>query len=523
MKEKNQEELINKEKIILVLLFLLALTFFLWLHSTHIGWDFQTYVLNAKYWFADGDYFEWARPPLVPLLLGIFSFFGWKASEYVFIIFVTFLHFLSCIVFAKRFKINKVLFYAISLSPFVLITGLSEGTELLSLALLQLFLAFIETNFASFFLGLAFLARYPNLIFTPLLLFTLIRDRKKFLPNIFFFLLVISPWLLFNFLTTGNAFTSIMDSYALNIKFRGYINQPFNIKDFILITNYLLPFFIVGIIRRKGTKFKAEDWLMIVFFVLALFSYSRIPIKLTRYLFVALLPIFYLSSIAIEETKKKSVIVFVLLSSSLFFFVLSLLIYINPLNYFKYLLIAILPILITSYFLSIIIKKIGHVKVFLLLLLLLSFSFAILIYFTEIKNPIMQEKSYLDIVNETKDFLNCGLSSNIHIQLNYFGIKSEGAPLKKEMIKKKLEDGYRILFFKIIPEPDYIKNETFLHQFPIIKEGKNYVLLGDKTRCALIRKINQTYLESISELYRVVYNENFSISFYDLFFTNKTA
>jgi len=472
-KKRNRLKLIikNKEFVVLFALFLIALLFFIWQHSNYVGWDFRAYVLNAKYWFADGNYFEWSRPPLVPLLLGLFSFLGWKASEYIFIIFVCSLHFFSSIKFAEKFKVNKLIFYALSLSPFVLIMGISEATELLSLALLQLFLAFIGTKKAPLFLGLAFLTRYPNLIFVPLLLFIpfFTKSWKKFARDIFIFLLIISPWFLFNFFISGNAFTSFMDSYALNIKFRKYIYQPFDINDFILVTNYLLPFFITGLIIKSKNSFKHKEYLLsillfISFFVLALISYINTPIKLSRYLFPVLLPIVYFASYAVERLRYKFIIIF--------------------------------------------------------LLLVLSFSSAFFIHYEKIRNSASQN-TYLNIINEVYPYIaNCGVSSNAYINLNYFGITSEKYP-RKEILGYNINQGYRVLMLKFINEPDYIKNETFLKQFPLLKETENYILLGDKDKCAQIKKINQTYLESISEFYKVAYNKSFSISFYELFFTNK--
>ena len=208
---------ILKEKYIYII-YLLITIFFIYQYSLGVGWDFITYILNAKYLFSNGIYFEWFRPPLTPFLIGVFSIFTWGLAPYTYIILVTTVHFFSSLKFADKFNLNKNLYYVLSLSPFLLINGLTEGTELLSLSLLQLFLAYYNRKGSSIFLSLAFLIRYPNIIFLPLILFK--KNLKKILFDLFILILIMSPWLLYNYHFTGNALTSIVDSYALNVKFR---------------------------------------------------------------------------------------------------------------------------------------------------------------------------------------------------------------------------------------------------------------------------------------------------------------
>ncbi|PIU01939.1 hypothetical protein COT68_00550, partial [bacterium (Candidatus Torokbacteria) CG09_land_8_20_14_0_10_42_11] len=60
-------DFIKKNKVITIL-FCLATAFFVIQHATGLSWDFIVYVLNAKYLFAKGFYFEWERPIVTPLL-----------------------------------------------------------------------------------------------------------------------------------------------------------------------------------------------------------------------------------------------------------------------------------------------------------------------------------------------------------------------------------------------------------------------------------------------------------------------
>ena len=47
-----------KSNKLMILLFIASTIFFLYQHHVAFSWDFNSYVLNAKYWFADGNYLE---------------------------------------------------------------------------------------------------------------------------------------------------------------------------------------------------------------------------------------------------------------------------------------------------------------------------------------------------------------------------------------------------------------------------------------------------------------------------------
>ena len=90
----NFKEFIEKNKFS-VFLFVISSFLFLYQHL-NLGWDFKAYVLNAKYLFYNGAYFETVRPPLVSLLMGFFLLFK-GLSEYLYLFFVSFLFFFSTI------------------------------------------------------------------------------------------------------------------------------------------------------------------------------------------------------------------------------------------------------------------------------------------------------------------------------------------------------------------------------------------------------------------------------------------
>lgn len=428
---------------LLVFLFLFSTAFFLYQHSTGLSWDFSVYSLNARYMFGDGFYFEWYRAPLAPFLMGIFSPFGFLLAEYAFIVFVSALFLYSCLRLSESLRIDSRLFYALMLNPFLLVNGLSVGTELLSISLLQLIVSSVLTRRgfdAGIAAGLQSLARYTNLIYLPLVLFT--KNIRKILLALLAVALLFTPWLLYNMLATGSPLTSIANSYALNVLYRGYMVMPFNILDILIATNYLFPLFIVGLwLRRRRPKLK--DWVMISIFILALVSYLTVPVKEPRYAFSMILPCAYFAAFALKKGWSR---------------------YLSAIN-------------------------ISAV----LILVLVSLSLSIPI-------DTLQDRSLYEI--EPDD---CMLVSNAWVYFNYMGYPSEPAPRQWE-VEGKIENGYRLILYKGIPEPDYMQNESFMHRFPAIEENNEYILLGDKEKCAPKHVVNRTYLQRLNESIYKKYN-----------------
>lgn len=291
--------------------------FFLVQHYLHLSWDFSAYVINAKYFFHQGDYFEVYRAPLSSLLLGIFLFLG-KFGEYLYVVFVNLFFFyanlkLSRVLFdkySKRIVVSQeffsFLFYYFSLSGFVLAFGLVEGTEMLSLAFFELFLAFfILRKSSGLFLGLAVLSRYNFLLFFVFLFF----DKKvsRIFKNLVLFLIPILPWLIYNRFRFGNFFSSIVDSYYLNVLSRLSLVQQFSPTRLLLLLTWFLPFFLLGLFlalrflfseKKTVSKSFSRRAVVLLFFLSLLFfliDVYSIPYKVTRYMFNLSLPVAFLS------------------------------------------------------------------------------------------------------------------------------------------------------------------------------------------------------------------------------------
>jgi len=304
-----------KENYIVVLVFLISTGFFVYQHTTGISWDFSTYVLNAKYIFSDGSYFEWARAPIAPFIIGIFSVFGWKATEYLYIILVSTLFLYSSIKISKKFGLQKELFYIISLSFFALNSGLSVGTELLSLSLIELSIAYIDNWKSGIFIGLSVLTRYNNIIYLPVLLFK--KYPKKIFLSLVLIFLILFPWLVFNFYRTGDPFTSMIDSYIMNVKFRGSYWQNINLNHILLVTNIFTPLMIIGIIK-KIKKPDKNSTIVFLFLILTLIAYYKVPFKFPRYIFNLILPLSYFSCMVFKE-KMRNILLLAIFVISLCF------------------------------------------------------------------------------------------------------------------------------------------------------------------------------------------------------------
>lgn len=303
---------------IIGVMFLVSTYLLLYQHYSSLSWDFSSYVLNGKYFFHNGNFFSTLRPPIAPIILGLFYFLG-PISEYLYIILsaILFLYssiILSDVIFQKGIKSEKIstyfsrfVFYALSLGLTTLRYGTSAGTELLTLALLELAIAnmFLGKN-SGIYLALAFLTKYNSLIFFPILFFN--KDIHKILMNILSFCSLVFLWFLYNFIKYGNWFTSFIDAYAINVYNRSYIHIPFNFMHVVNVIGYFLPLLILGLIlgivnlvRIKNKWFFYNKYTLFFLSVMiyVIYDYSNIPLREPRYLFNLILPVAFFSSLLI--------------------------------------------------------------------------------------------------------------------------------------------------------------------------------------------------------------------------------
>lgn len=459
----------KKEKFIFFIAFSIALSFFIYQHK-FFSWDFAVYTLNAKAVYG-GFYFEWLRPPLAPFILSIFEIFGTNIAQYAYIILCTALYFISLKLFHDRFLRNvenSEFFYLFSINSFILMFGLGIGTELLSLSLIILFFAFYFSKKSFLFLGLSMLCRYSNIPLLLLVFFS--RNIKKIFTGLFIIFLAFLPWLLINFIFTGHALTSIGDYYALNSleqappKITTSLSLLFS--HFLLITNILLPFLILGIIfkiKNKNTKQERElNLLFLSLTILVILSYLFSPdvIKQPRFLFNLFLPISYFSVFGIN-------------------FLLSLS---EKRNLKKFLSFSISGLLLVSSL----------------------YTFIIMDY---------QGKGLTNEYNTIKEVAsninnNCTISSDSWVNFDWMDKKAVPPPkeinlteTKKPEIFKMVDEGYNIVLFK--NSESFSVNEKFIeeikekHKEYIIEDNDKYVWIHKKDKCKHVKNINETYIDSL--------------------------
>jgi len=425
-------------------MFLLSTALFIYQHYRFLYWDFSAYVQNARYLFYGGDYFEVYRAPLAPLLLSTFIIFG-IFGEYFYITFISLLFLwsnilLSDVIFKDYHEISKetkrFIFYSFSLSPFVLYYGFLTGTELLALAFIELFFVFfIRGKVCGYFLALAFLSRYNSLLFIPFMFFY--RDYKKIIKNILSFFLIIFPWFLYNYLKFGNWFTSIIDSYALNIYLRKDLIEPFSFNLFLPLIKLVWPLLFLGFFvlllrllrNMKSFKLDNENKIFVLFLLvifLIFFEFINIPFKIERYLFNLSLPIAFFSSIGM--------------------------------------------IFIMGFF-----KK--YRKIFIILLFvafLFSFSFLIIDYRAE-KNSHLIFSNAAEYINKM-NLRECEVLSTHWVPLNY--LTGNARPLAKDEIRGDISNNKIVLVFKKFYSYDHQFKEGELKNYPVLYEAEEYVFFA---------------------------------------------
>lgn len=453
-----------------LLLFIIITGFFLYQKINLLSWDFASYVLNAKYWFANGTYFEPMRPPLMPFILGIFSIFGWKAAEYLFVILVSAFFATTVHMFARQQKWRPELLYVLFATPFFLRLALMNGTELLSVSLLLLSIVLFrrENSWGGFTLGLTALARYTYLVFFPLVL--LHKKGKKMIHSLLLFAVPIAIWFTFNFITTGNFFTSIADQYANVILFRQDIMMPFSFNDFLLTTNFLLPTLVlgVGIFVWDMIKTKKQFWethklsiFMLIFFFYTLWNYMGIALKDERFLFLMVLPIAYFSYLFIDRVIK----------------------------YFR-------------------VKRrrqdTWKLAVTIIAIVLFATSYVISVS----ENPFYDGSHYRQTISWIKDnnFSQCAISSNEWVPLAYVGKWAEPFP-EEDQLPIFVERGELVVLFKYSYEPAYMLNDTFLKDQPLLYNDSRLLIIGTGNNCSTTQPMfDRTFLEQKSILFETRFN-----------------
>lgn len=287
--------------------FLFATGLMLYQHSTGWSWDFNTYSMIGEYIFHGGTYMEWLRPPLASNAMGFLQYvFTRKVSEYVFIGLTSAFFLYSSRKFSERFDLNLEKFYVFALTPAVIFFSTMNGTEMLSLAFALLFLADFRTPKSGLWLGLAFLTRYNFGMLIPLVI--LQKDIKKIIKTGVISGLTLVPWLLYNYIQTGNPLTSFGNFLMLNVFLR-YTSTPLDPQNLLLMTlptATILLAYLKPEIREKITPGR-EDLLILSYSGLIGLSYITADYRSLRYLYPLTLPVAFYASKAWKQIDREKI------------------------------------------------------------------------------------------------------------------------------------------------------------------------------------------------------------------------
>ncbi|MFB6115579.1 MAG: hypothetical protein ABEK04_04740 [Candidatus Nanohalobium sp.] len=281
--------------------FILSTGLMLYQHSLGWSWDFGVYSMIGHYIFHDGFYMEWLRPPVASVIMGLMQFIvPRRIAEYLFIVFSSTVFLYSTKRVSEAYEIDFESFYIFMLTPAAILYSTVAGTEMLSLAFAMLFLADLDSPKTGIWLGLAFLTRYNYGLLIPLTF--LQKDLAKTVKTGIISGLTLIPWLLYNYVTTGNPLTSFGNFLMLNVFLR-HIDTPLGLENFLLISlpsAVILLSYIKPEVREKISLNKINLF-MLGFTGLTAFSYFTADLRTLRYLYPLVLPVGFYASKAWEE------------------------------------------------------------------------------------------------------------------------------------------------------------------------------------------------------------------------------
>ncbi|MEM3844357.1 MAG: glycosyltransferase 87 family protein [Candidatus Parvarchaeota archaeon] len=242
-KERSQlQKLISRltsERFVLLVSFLVLFVFSSLVFYLLKNWDMVVRILNARHMFEGGYYYEPMRAVFESFVIGLFSFISSSYAVYIFILFTSIVFLISVFYLAKIMKLNFPFLFMFLLSPFILFYGIKNGSDLLVIAFLILYVSAIMKEkpvFAGVFLALAFLSKSYALIFSPLLLFLLWgKDMKgvfKFFVAALVAIAALIPYFIYNFLEYGNFIYSIGMSYLYFHIFSSYVSLSISLAHF---------------------------------------------------------------------------------------------------------------------------------------------------------------------------------------------------------------------------------------------------------------------------------------------------
>jgi len=274
-------------------------------------WDSQAYIFGGKWFCGNQVYFEFIRPPLPSFLNCVFG-----ANDYSILLstaLACFAYLAAIILIYKKnsASLNQFIFALFAfLFPAILFNS-NYGSDLLALAFVMLAFSLDKPIKKGFFFALASLSRYNFLLFGLVFLFELRKKPKDILSFLSPLVILWIPWMVYNYLFTGNPFFSIAESSFLNIAQKGVI-APISIDQLFVILFFLALVFFLDFRKKIQSSINQAGVLSAVMFALS-------GIKETRFINL-LSPVIAFNAALFAGKDKKKTILLILIFIIFFWF-----------------------------------------------------------------------------------------------------------------------------------------------------------------------------------------------------------
>ncbi len=295
-----------------ILVFFLPFVFIQLFQMTFVQWDKVAYIFGGKWFCGNQIYLELIRPPLPSALNCIFGAADFSILLTTFFACVVYLAGVFLLYKKHKKELSQPIFALfIFLFPSVLF-NFNFGSDLLALAFILLAFGLSESWKKGVAFALATLSRYNYLAFALVFFWEYRKHPKKAFLFLIPIVLLWIPWIIFNYLYTGNPFFSIYESSFLNVVGKGVI-APLNIDQLVVLALFLFSLIALGV--KKILK-DGENQAGIIAVIMFLFS----GIKELRFLGLVN-PIIAFNAGRLSNKSKEWTLVFVFIFAFFYFFV----------------------------------------------------------------------------------------------------------------------------------------------------------------------------------------------------------
>jgi 4-amino-4-deoxy-L-arabinose transferase-like glycosyltransferase len=346
--EGNETQIIRSELPALLLLLSVFLVSLLAINSLNpmLYWDENVYLGNARSHISESNFTEDFRFPLIEYIIAGAWFFTGESvfiARLIVILFsvssILLLYLIAREYFSRWLSFFLCVLFAFS--PLMLLWGFRVGTDVPAMFFIILSFYFllkwenkmIFAAVAGIFAAAAFLMRFSTGLFAlPVLIYFIVNKKpKELMLFISFFVIAVSPWVVYNQAAYENPVWDLQEQYSVVAKWTSPEPVSRQVLNFFDFTNILIPIlFVFGfyvMLEKRKLNYKL-NLLILVYVIISFIVYLFfVNLKEARY-YLMFLPFIYLISFSglswLESNKKKifilvfAVLVVAFISESLF-------------------------------------------------------------------------------------------------------------------------------------------------------------------------------------------------------------